>query len=108
MRVQDPFVPYSQIGDSKSSEDLVEKDQDGNAYQSFKRENERAKEEAIYEKEAYRMPIPGSLRFSLQGMGPGLRVVLRDGTGAFVRNESGEEYMALRQWLEKARESKSE
>jgi len=96
VRIQDPFVPFSQIGDAKSSDDLVEKDQDGNAYQSFKQENKDAKEEDLYIKEAYRLPIPGSLRYPLQGMGPGLRVVLRDGTGAFVRHESGEEFLNIR------------
>jgi uncharacterized FlaG/YvyC family protein len=37
------------------------------------------------------------LKASVQGTGPGLKVVLKDGTGSVVRQFTGEEFLRLRQ-----------
>lgn len=41
------------------------------------------------------------LNASIEGNGPGLKVVLKDGTGGLVRQFSGEEFLKLRQAVSK-------
>lgn len=41
--------------------------------------------------------LANGLNASMSGQGPGLRVVLKDGTGAIVRQFTGEEFLQLRE-----------
>lgn len=46
------------------------------------------------------------LTAAMAGSGPGLRVVLRDGSGAIVRQMSGEEFLKLRETVSKDKDKR--
>lgn len=81
-----------QKGDSPSQQ---ESDENSQAF------DEQLVGQAVAEFQADKQAQASGLSASVNGHGPGLKVVLRDGSGGVVRQLSAEEFLKLRQALSK-------
>ncbi len=91
----------SHSGDSGHSGQESEKDQD-----SSKEASSAKVGKAVQDFQADALAQANGLSASMEGAGPGLRVVLKDGGGVVVRQLTGEEFLKLRQATSKDQKSR--
>lgn len=107
MKVSVPVIPSMSLRSpaQKSAETGGEGSGFQNAYENLFKEKQKQSPEsevdepeirqAIDELELQKILKENELSASMEGHGPGLRVTLKDGSGAIIRQLSGAEFVAL-------------
>lgn len=96
-QVKGPLDGHSRRQNSDSHQDAKQNPEPQEGEQKFADLKEETLDQAVEAFEAESQTRSKGLNVNVKGVGPGLKVVLTDGSGAVVRQFTGEEFLRLRE-----------